>query len=62
MPDGSEKWLIEEKGFRLKRGIQNKGEIMGSAKDENGRRYVVKVEKCSLPNCYCAARAISFES
>ncbi len=62
MPDKTERWLTEIKPFINLRGKENKDKVMGIAKDDHGSKYVIKVAACSLPTCYCAAKAESIES
>ena len=62
MPDKTEQWLTEEKPFIFMRGKENKNKIMGFARDEEGVKYTIRVASCSLPTCYCAAKAERIES
>ena len=57
LPDGTEGLFKCLKGFKFLRGEVNKGKTMGFATRYN-KKYEIKVTKCSLPNCYCAAQSI----
>lgn len=51
-------WLDTEEGFKSLRGIQNKGALMGYAKDKEDKRYEIYPASCNLGRCFCWATAV----
>ena len=44
--------------FILLRGIQNKGRLMGKAKNKTGKLFNIYPSSCGIPKCFCWATAI----
>jgi len=43
--------------FEFLRGIENKGKLMGYAKNKKGEKFAIYPAPCSFETCYCWATA-----